>query len=395
MTAGWYRSWLAVGLVAVFFTNVANFGLRFDVPPLFWVLAFVAAAAPIAAIDFFRSGLRVGPLAVWAFAYVLLSLLWFFTSSQSAEASQQVETRILSGIFLVLALYLFADRRARLAARRAIVPATLLAVALNLYEVAFPMTFSLIPGRASGLFANVNQSGAALVLGLIVGQGVLPPLLRFPYALTVGLGLLATISRAAILGWGLVLAIGAARPGRRARAVAATTIAGLAVALLMVSPVWSGVEQELVERGVLTANVQQRFDIFTGGGLDDASTSDRLGVAGRAWEDFVEQPLLGSGTGASTEGEFAILGPHNMYLALMVDHGVIGLFLLPTLILAAVWGADPRRAYFVIPFALFLAFWGFFSHNVLEERFILLAVSLVAAEVAGLRRGQPPTGASA
>jgi len=385
LTAGWYRSFLAVGLVAVFFTNLANYGLRFGVPPLYWVGAFAVAAALFAAADLVRRGLRIEPVGVWAFAYVLLSLVWFAPSSQSPLAVQQVETRILSAGFLLLALFLFSEGNARFAGRRAIVAATLLAVALNLYEVVFPMTFSDIPGRASGLYTNVNQSGAALVLGLVVGAGALPPRWRVPFALAVGVGILATVSRSAILGWALVLTLWAMRRGHRGPAFLAAAILLAAGALLLLSPAWPQVQLALEERGVLTENVRERLDLFGGGELDDASTLERRQVAALAWSVFGDRPLAGAGTGASTEPPFE-LGPHNMYLAMMVDHGVIGLFLLPTLLLAAVWGARSSRMFYVVPFAVFLAFWGFFSHNVLEERYILLAVAFVAADVAGQRR---------
>ena len=36
-------------------------------------------------------------------------------------------------------------------------------------------------------------------------------------------------------------------------------------------------------------------------------------------------------------------------------------------------------------FVLFIVIWGFFSHNVLEERYILLAVGLLASMVATYR----------
>lgn len=394
MTVGPYRTLLAVGLVLLFFTNAANYGLEFGVPPVFWIAAFAAAAAPPIVIDLFQQGLRIEPIGIWGFAFLLVSFAWFVPSSQSADAWQQVQTRVLSVAFLLLAAYLFSEPRARRAARVAIVASTLLTVALNLYEVAFPMTFSDIPGRASGLFANVNQSGAALVLGLILGAEALRPGWRRPYALAAGLGILATVSRAAILGWGLVTALWAARRGNRGPAIAAGAIAIAAAALLLLSPWWAGVEQALVERGVLTENVRERLDVFGGGNLADASALERRQVAALAWSAFEDHPLTGAGTGASTERPFE-LGPHNMYLAMMVDHGFIGMFLLPALLLAAAWGADPARVPSVVPFVGFLAVWGVFSHNVLEERYILLAVAFLAADVAGRRRTARPVPARA
>lgn len=378
-----YRTLLAVGLVLVFFTNLANYGLRFGVPPLFWVAGFVVAAAPLALRDLLRRGLRVEPIGVWAFAYLLVSLLWFASSSQSALAWQGVQTRVLSVGFLLLATFLFSDARARQAARRTIVVATVLAVALNLWEVAFPMTFSDIPGRASGLFANVNQSGAALVLGLILGAPALAPGWRAAYALAAGVGILATVSRAAILGWLGVMAAWAARRGARGPALATAGLLAVAVVAFAVSPWWAATEQALVERGVLTENVRERLDVF-GDEPADASTLERQQVAGLAWQAFAERPLAGAGTGASTETPFE-LGPHNMYLALMVDHGVVGLFLVPALLLAVAWGLAPARAPDAVLAVLFVAFWSFFSHNVLEERYLLLALGFVAAEAAAAR----------
>ncbi|MCC6314305.1 MAG: O-antigen ligase family protein [Thermomicrobiales bacterium] len=393
MTGGPYRSLLAIGMVLVFFTNIANYGLRWEVRPQFWIVGFAAAAAPLALSDLLRRGLRIAPIGIWCFAYLLISFVWFVPSSQSPAAWQQIQTRLLSVIFLVLATYIFSEAQAWRAAQRAIVAAALLTAAINLYEVVFPMTFSEIPGRASGLFANVNQSGSALVLGLILGAGALRPGWRVPYALAVGLGILATVSRGALLGWALVLALWAARRGNRKPAIAVVAVAGLAVALLLLTPAWGGVQQTLVERGVLTENVRQRLDVFGGAELADASALERQHVAKLAWSVFAEHPLAGTGTGAATEGIFE-LGPHNMYLANMVDHGAIGIFILPTLLLAVVWGADPRRLPFVVPFVVFLAFWGFFSHNVLEERDILLAVAFVAAAV-GLQRSAPLLAAGA
>ena len=73
---------------------------------------------------------------------------------------------------------------------------------------------------------------------------------------------------------------------------------------------------------------------------------------------------------------------HNVYLAMMVDHGIIGLFILPTLILATLWGLPKSQVDLALPFAMFLSLWGLFSHNVLEERYILTSVALVGSIIA-------------
>jgi ABC-type amino acid transport system permease subunit len=51
----------------------------------------------------------------------------------------------------------------------------------------------------------------------------------------------------------------------------------------------------------------------------------------------------------------------------------------------AIWGLQRAQWGIALPFAMFLSMWGFFSHNVLEERYILVAVALVGSIVASHR----------
>jgi hypothetical protein len=108
-------------------------------------------------------------------------------------------------------------------------------------------------------------------------------------------------------------------------------------------------------------------------------------VAEAAWQQFARRPFAGYGTGSAREIEGFEIGTHNIYLANLVDHGIVGLFIVPTLILAALWGANRKTFDVVGPFVLFLAMWGLFTHNLLEERYILLAVALVGSMVASAR----------
>lgn len=381
MTLRRYRTSLATAAVLVFSTNIANYAERFGLYPVYWIAGFLLATAPLALVAAWSRPLRPNPIIAWSVAYLLISWAWFFLSTQSGAAWQQVQTRVLSVLFLVLTLMLFADRSTHRPVRLALVAATLLTGGLNLYELFHPMTFSDIPGRSTGLFANVNQSGAALVLGVILGQGVVPPRLRFGYVLATGLGVLPTFSRAAILGWLLVGALTWLQAGVHFRRVVGFGATAAAAAGFLFSPAWASIQRSLAQRGVLTENVLDRLAFFERGAADDASTEARLGVARLAWSTFADHPFFGTGTGASTEGIFE-LGPHNMYLALMADHGILGLLIFPAFILATIWGINRRTAPVALPFAAFIALWGLFSHNILEERFVLLAFALVAAIVA-------------
>ncbi len=55
--------------------------------------------------------------------------------------------------------------------------------------------------------------------------------------------------------------------------------------------------------------------------------------------------------------------PHNQYLALMVDHGIIGGIILPLLILAVMWGAQGENRWVALIFCGAALFLGFFTRQ--------------------------------
>jgi O-antigen ligase len=85
------------------------------------------------------------------------------------------------------------------------------------------------------------------------------------------------------------------------------------------------------------------------------------------------------------------VGTHNIYLALLVDHGVIGFLIIPFLLLSILWGLNRKTIDLALPWLMFMVVWGFFSHNVLEERYILIAVALIASMVASNRTRPVPS----
>jgi len=378
-----YRTLLAVVAVALFFTNVSNYTERFGVIPLAWIGLYAGLCVPVVVHGLFTSRVPIRPLVWWGGGFLLISLLSFYRSPQDAFAYEEVQLRVLSVIFLVLSLVVFGDAAAQRAGRVAVAAATMLAVGLNLYELFNPQTFSTVVGRAAGLYGNSNQSAAALVLGLILGYGVVPGWARAPFVMATAAGIVPTFSRSGILAWLLVVAFFMLRAGislaqlRRVLAVAALVVG------LLVSPLWGNIERELYERGTLNLNVLDRLAFFGSGEATDASTTERTAVATQAWALVGEDPLLGHGTGAALRIEGFEVGTHNMYLAMMVDHGfLVGIAVIPLLLLATLWGATRRTMDLTIPFAAFIAMWSLFSHNVLEERYILLAVGLTASVVA-------------
>jgi hypothetical protein len=80
---------------------------------------------------------------------------------------------------------------------------------------------------------------------------------------------------------------------------------------------------------------------------------------------------------------------------MLVDHGVIGFFIIPFLLLSVLWGLNRKTIDLAAPWLIFMIMWGMFSHNVLEERYILLAVALMASMIAANRTAPDPAEQSA
>ncbi len=376
----WYRNALVFGGVVLFFTNFADYSLKLGIVPLYWIFAFAAACAPLAIPALFRGRIEISPLTIWAAVYLLISIAWYYPSDQTPESYQNMQTRLLSVIFLGLMLFILARREDEHIARVAVAWSVLLGVALNLYELFNPLTFSSIPGRSSGLYNNVNQSGAALVLGLILAYQVITPRLRIPFALLTAAGIITTFSRAAILGWVLVMLYFGVRTGFNVAQLRRVCVICVLVFGFVLSPYMGQLQRSLEERGTLTLDVIQRLN-FISGNTNDSSAQEREQVATTTWRLWEQHPFAGYGTGQNRQIEGFEVGAHNIYLAMMVDHGILGLFIVPGMLLAMAWGARRRDLDLVIPFVMFLSFWGFFSHNVLEERYILVAVALVGSIV--------------
>ena len=162
------RPAFAVAAVAIFFTNFENY-LKSYVAfliPLFWILGFAGAALMLVLErQVAERQISLSPLILRGYIYLVISALWLIPAWTSSQGWQQLRSRAVVVIFLSVIPIILATRRAQHAARVAMIYATLLGVALNLFEVFHPGQFSTIVGRSAGLYRNSNQSGAALLLG--------------------------------------------------------------------------------------------------------------------------------------------------------------------------------------------------------------------------------------
>ncbi len=379
-----YQCVLAACAVAIFFTGTDVYlflSERTEHPPLVWIVAFGLFCLPLL---FARRALETvvqTPLVMWCALFLLVSGAWlFFQPVISETVWKEFSRRILSVFFLVGLLLTLTGERARVWARRAVACAVALAVALNFYELFTPLTFSEVAGRSAGLYINPNKTGAALVIGMIVSLGALAERYRVFFILLVGAGVAATFSRAAIVGWALVVFLMFACKQLSLRRTLFNIGFGAGVVALALIPWWGAAIDRLSDSGAINSNVIARLEWFRTGQGEDASTLERREVAELAWTMVLEQPLTGHGVAASVDWGHE-KSSHNLYLNMMVDHGALGILVLPLLVVAVGWRARGEARRLSLVFGFFILFMGFFSHNLLEERFILIGYALVAALV--------------
>jgi hypothetical protein len=392
----WYRKFLALFAVAFFYTSFADFTEAHGVNALTWIMVLGGLTAPALIHAAFESRYRLQPLIVWALGYLLISIVWYFPALQDKLAYREMRLRFLSMIFLCLMLFIFNRPEEQRFARYCVAVGVLVGVGMNIYELFHPMTFSPVPGRSMGLYSNINQSGCALLLGMIVSQPVLPKRIRLPFSLIAAAGIVTTFSRGAILGWIVVMGFWAIRSGvSTAHLSRALVVLGLLLGFFS-SSYWGGVQHKLEERGAINANVITRLQFFSKGNTDEGSAQERESIAGATWRIFAQHPWLGQGTGAQSGRPVPDydVGPHNIYLAMMVDYGFLGAFLWPLMLLATAWGCRKKLLDIVAPFVIFGLMEGFFSHNIFSERYLLLTVALVASMVLSERRAAEPARAA-
>jgi O-antigen ligase len=392
----YYQSALAIGSVLLFFTFIDVYFFTIGKLPAPVVLISIFMAAGLLLLIFTRfASLKYIPseLIIWCAGYLGISLfsfmlvLCFYAEySFAKESFQEVRTRILSECFLIITYLIFAKSpQIQNLTRVAICLAVLLAVFNNIREVSDPLVFQgLNPtGRAAGYFVDPNRGGCSLILGMIFGMGILPKQLRIAFALLVLFGIFLTFSRGAILGWFTVIAI-FIQSGVIPRKQVLLGAVGITTIILVFGQVLSNIDMNELQRSGLIKvdikNITERLEWFQNPLANKEDSADsRVEVVMTAWNMFVEHPILGSGIASTKNLNNWGISTHNMYLLFLTEHGILGIFIFPLLVYAVTWHSRGETKHIALAFSAFILLWGLFSHNIVEDRSILIIFSLMAA----------------
>lgn len=379
----YYQCILAIGAVFTFFSKLDVYLADVGIAPAPKILVFVFGIASTPLLFSIFSRLKYFSLSLfsWCSGYILVSLLSFLLFLSSAAAHQELESRILSVLFIIIMFLVFSGYYiVHLWTRRAVCFVVLMSVFNNIYEMFNPLVFNALnkSNRPAGFYINPNESGCALILGMIFSVGMLSPRYRVPFVTIIGLGVLATFSRGAILSWFIVVIILIiTRVIPRSQLY---WVIGIGMIILGLLSMFGDILNlgQMQDFGWLNENILGRVEWFQNPSTSEDSAGSRLDVAVQAWQMFAEHPLLGNGIGSTLELSVGI-STHNMYLYFMADHGILGAFILPLLVYAVTLHTRAESKYVGLAFAIFVLFWGFFSHTILSDRYTLMMFSLMAA----------------
>jgi hypothetical protein len=236
---------------------------------------------------------------------------------------------------------------------------------LNLYELFVEHnTWSTAPGRSAGWYINPNISSGALVgYGLATLSARLGKLRTIDLILMilVMVGVFTTFSRSGILA-SLVLVCAAILVRARRDDARRIIVAGVGVALVFF--MFAGYVFLYLD---LSLDAALRIEsLLNSGGVGDYE-GGRGYAAENALKLITEDLISGAGVGTVSQMEE---GPHNMFVAVLVDYGAIGLmvylFVIVRLALIAC-RADRTVSGPIWLYLGWLTIFGFASHNLMSE----------------------------
>ena len=371
------------------------------------VLGWFATVATQARADGVRSGVIASAPAL-GFAIILL-LVWASISLTWAESPGTGASAVFR---LALNLVLFPVALAAIRTPRHVVWLFAVFIAGALTSVVLGMLFApgadaSDTGRLKGAGLNPNQLGALLIVAIVFGATFAASRRWAPFArilavaatVAAGIALFMTLSRGALLGLGVALVIAPFAIGRGRRAAAVVLVFAALIGTI----------------GWFTTVASQAA-------IDRITHPERAGGSGRedlwnvGWRMVEDRPIRGVGAGnfpvssihyllrpGLTQRDRFIVDtpkvPHNIYLSVLSELGIIGLTLFALLIAiclvsairaAHVFAQQGRWIMDILARALFIALVGllaadFFSSELYSKQLWLLLATAPAMLVMARR----------
>lgn len=364
--------------------------------PKFWFVAYIAFAGML----FLPGGrwrkLIVHPVAQWSLLYLLTSLFWVMWSDSPNFVGVGYAFVCNAAIYFIVGIVSlpWLTRSPRLLVWLLWI-CLLAGCGSVFYEQRHPHIFDPITGgiartlivdRPAGFYLNPNIASAAIVM---IAACMLPWIGRMAAIVVCALAMFGvgmTFSRSGMLAWAVLMALAVWR-GYLPRVFAMVAGGGIVLRTLAGGAINDWI---VYTAGLTSPDVKDRLAWLLGvGQLGGASYTDRVGVARFAIDQYLQAPFLGHGLGYTWSWGQDI-NTHNLILRHMVEYGLAGLVIFPTLLYAIYRsrppGSDGKWTAGIVALAVVESM---FSHNLLEQGWfdlgLLLAVSAPARMVVDKR----------
>lgn len=295
---------------------------------------------------------------------LVVPILLMLLSDRSFERGAYTSQITVASIFVVASVLALRPELNRTLAIAAFVIVAV-GTALNLYELFVESNvWSTAPGRSAGFYVNPNISSEALLgygLAFLTARFTKLRIIDLMLMSLVIVGVFATFSRAGILA-SLVLLTAVALMRVQRKHIPRFVVGGVAISLLTFA-----FSSYVVRNLDLSEDATRRiFSLIESGGVGDYQ--EERGLTALAWLELaMENPLLGAGVGSIYDMPEAT---HNMFVAMMMDYGIVGLIVYLVIIIMLILiarRADRNLSRTILLFVAWLVIFSFASHDLLSN----------------------------
>ena len=248
-----------------------------------------------------------------------------------------------------------------------------------IYESMGYAKYTSIPGRVSGFLRQPND--AIIVMCLMLGVAFTLNRRFWGNVMLIAvaaIGVVLTLSRSGMLVFAALVAVFILLNFRE-HAGKILLVSAISIPLAAAGLAWFIHTATAASFGT-DANIKNRIEAIFGGSTDKMASDERMKDLHDGWEAVTDSPLFGHGTGCAS----SMWQPHNQWVAIWLDIGVIGpvLYGITLITLTALSLAKKGQAiYIIVPLWMF----SLFSQNLVEMAVYWFTASVAAYELSTVR----------
>lgn len=391
----------SIFLVFLYFCHGDNYLILWKGIPS--VLFFSFSCLLVAPVLFYKKtihSLFKNELLMYFSVFILITLVWsvlsFIPLIGFTTNVKYIKAQFLNFLIMFVCMVFFTREENINITLKLMVYGVLLGVLLNIYDIFHignyyrasddPKSrdaFSMIFARAAGFYLDPNVSSTALVMGLILTEHTVEKYKKkLAYALFVGLGVAITLSLSGVLFYGVYFFL---------RFIYGKIKLKTIFIFLIIFIGTSYVIQDLIKKEIIHfgPGITKRILAITNpfaAEKDIVEKNSRTILFVNAVEMIIEDPFLGKGIGqhqfvetelSETSRSGSHAGPHNQWLAFIIDFGLLGILLFAILFFVLLPSKKSIYKKEVNNFIIIYFLYSLFSHTAIKNHSLMFLLPLV------------------